>query len=267
MRNGLNPMKAAVITPLAEVVVLVITYLPEMESEYHRTRLDVIKRSLTTLINNINIDTYDLIVWDNCSCRELGDWLAMLGAGLILTRNIGKTNALKSVMRMLPPGSILAYSDDDMEYAPNWLQPQIEILKTYPNVGTVTGWPVRITSKWGEECTLKWAKENAQVEADIFIPAEWERDYCASVGRTYDNYCTATAALKDYRITYKGVQAYAMSQHCQFVCYPERVEPFVEWSKYAMPQERKFDLRVAEAGLLRLATVDRYTRHIGNVLD
>jgi hypothetical protein len=68
------------------------------------------------------------------------------------------------------------------------------------------------------------------------------------------------------RITYHGVQAYAMSQHCQFVCYPERVEPLIEWTDRVMQDEIPWDKAVDIAGLLRLSTVERYTRHLGNVL-
>jgi hypothetical protein len=58
-----------------------------------------------------------------------------------------------------------------------------------------------------------------------------------------------------------------MSQHAQFVCYPERVEPLIPWTGAAMANEISFDKAVDTAGLLRLATVERYTRHMGNVLE
>jgi glycosyltransferase involved in cell wall biosynthesis len=271
MRVGQNPLKQACLEAPPRVVVLVITHLPNMDG-YHAKRLDVVKKSLWLLTNNA-YDDHILMIWDNDSCDELVEFLQDFTQSkskrdtLILSRNIGKTNALKSVMRMLPPDTILAYGDDDIEYMPNWLQPQIEILETYPNVGTVTGFPVRLASKWGEASTLAWAQKHAQIETSKFIPVEWEQDYCASVGRDYHQYATATASLTDTRITYKGVQAYAMSQHCQYVCYPERVEPLIQWTDKAMAEEIPFDKAVDAAGMLRLSTVERFTRHMGNVLD
>ncbi len=289
MRLGSNPLKHATIAPPARVVVLVITHLPKMESDYHRERLSVILRSLSSLMDNIDMATkeYSLMIWDNDSCQKATDhFVRLLPDQIILSRNIGKTNALKSVMRMLPPDTILAYGDDDIEYFPNWLAPQIQILETFPNVGTVTGWPVRITATWGTEETKKWAGNNnalnkhlrhnhanphllidAIVEQGRFIPDEWERDYCESVGRDYQSYSAVTWGAPDTRITYKGVSAYAMSQHAQFVCYPERIEPLIEWTDRAMSDEIPFDKAVDAAGLLRLATVERYCRHIGNVLE
>ena len=275
MRLGNNPLRNAKISPLAKIVVLVITHLPEMQSDYHKDRFEVVKHSLTTLTENINMEPeeYDLVVWDNGSCQELRDWLDGFVCKRFYTCNIGKTNAQKMVMRMLPEGTILAYGDDDIEYFPNWLAPQIGILETFPNVGMVTGWPVRITGTWGMDATRKWMDDNLNIfdprllEIGRFIPDEWERDYCDSVGRNYEEYKTTTWGVNDYRITYKGMQAYAMSQHAQFVCYPERVEPLRLWSDEAMEEEGSFDKAVDAAGLLRLSTVDRYCRHIGNVLD
>ncbi len=280
MRLGSNPLKHATIAPPARVVVLVITHLPEMESDYHRERLSVILRSLSSLMDNIDMATkeYSLMIWDNDSCQKATEHLVrLLPDQIIFSRNIGKTNALKSVMRMLPPGTILAYGDDDIEYFPNWLAPQIQILETFPNVGTVTGWPVRITGTWGEKMTKIWKEKplaywyepDAPPDFQVgrFIPDEWERDYCESVGRDYQSYSAVTWGALDTRITYKGVSAYAMSQHAQFVCYPERVEPLIEWTDRAMSDEIPFDKAVDAAGLLRLATVERYCRHIGNVLE
>src|SRR3990172_1485112 len=170
MRVGMNPLRHSKIKPPARVVVLVITHLPDLEDGYHKTRFGVLKRSLASLINNIKLspNEYDIMIWDNASCDEVREWLQRWVCNRFLSRNIGKINALKSVMRMLLPDTILAYGDDDIEYFPNWLQPQLDILTTYPNVGMVTGWPVRITSKWGEGSTLAWGREHAQSETGRF---------------------------------------------------------------------------------------------------
>jgi glycosyltransferase involved in cell wall biosynthesis len=268
MRIGNNPLKSAALPSPARVVVAVITHLPDMESDYHKTRFDVIRKSILSL-DAYAYEEHELIIWDNGSCDYLREWLYGHddAATIILSRNIGKTNALKSIMRMLPPDTILAYGDDDIEYFPNWLAPQIKILETYPKVGTVTGWPVRLMSTWGEIGTLTWANQHAQVETGKFIPSEWDRDYCESIGRDYEGYKTQVWGVQDSRITYKGVQAYATSQHCQFVCYPKRIEPLIPWTDRAMQDEIAFDRAVDYKGLLRLATVERLTRHMGNVLE
>ena len=71
----------------------------------------------------------------------------------------------------------------------------------------------------------------------------------------------------DFIIDYKGLSAYATAHHCQFVGYAGRLAELAQWSIKAMPNEKTWDKAIDEAGLLRLTTIDRVTRHIGNILD
>ena len=92
-------------------------------------------------------------------------------------------------------------------------------------------------------------------------------DYGSSVGLRYDEVLAITKGLMDIRITYKGVSALATSQHCQFVGYAGRLAPLIPWTDRAMADEIPFDKAIDAAGYLRLATCERYTRHMGNVLE
>jgi hypothetical protein len=58
-----------------------------------------------------------------------------------------------------------------------------------------------------------------------------------------------------------------MAQHCQFLCQAGKIAPFVRWDHRAMAPEKDFDIAIDEAGLLRLTTKERYTRHMGNIID
>lgn len=89
------------------------------------------------------------------------------------------------IAQMLPPETILGYSDDDMLFSNNWLAPQIELLKGFPNVACVSGYPVRTSFRWGNDNTKAWARAEARLTAGRFIPNEWERDFCVSIGRDY----------------------------------------------------------------------------------
>lgn len=277
MRTVQNPNKTALIKPYRKVVVLVITHLPEMESEYHRQRRAVILKSLQGLMFDSHVE-HDLIIWDNGSCDELRLYLAGMfsSRNVMLSPNIGKTNALKSVLSMLPPETIVAYGDDDIEYFSNWLAPQIEILETFPNVGTVTGYPTRLESRWGEDTTKKWmmfdvanalVADPSPLNIGKHISDEWEQDYCLSHNRDWETHKLNTKNDMDWMITYKGVSAFATSQHCQFVGYAGRLAPLIQWTNRAMAEEQPFDKAIDNAGYLRLATTERLTRHIGNVLE
>lgn len=263
-----NPNKGATIEPLSKVVVVVITHLPEMESEYGKTRFQAIYKSLTSLfINSVYAGTlYDFIIWDNGSHKDFQYWLQSLGYAntLILSRNIGKTNALKFILQGLPPDTIVAYGDDDIEYFPNWLEPQIKILQTFPHVGVVSGMLSATDATYAVEKTLWWAARKALNVEEFVIPEEYEKDFGDSIGAPnwLDKNLGAT-----WKITYNGVSALVGAKHCQFVGYAGRLAPYAEWSNLAMPPERPFDERLDKAGYLRLSTVERVTRHIGNRLE
>jgi GT2 family glycosyltransferase len=57
---------------------------------------------------------------------------------LIVSKNIGISNAMRRVLSMYND-CIVALSNDDIFYEHDWLVKQMEILKAYPNVGTVSG--------------------------------------------------------------------------------------------------------------------------------
>ena len=58
-----------------------------------------------------------------------------------------------------------------------------------------------------------------------------------------------------------------MAHHCQFMAVAGRIADMPQWSDEAMAAEQSFDKMIDEAGLLRLTTTERLTRHMGNVLD
>ena len=68
-------------------------------------------------------------------------------------------------------------------------------------------------------------------------------------------------------IQYEGMEALATSHHCQFVGYVGRIRPLLKWDKDAMADEKPFDRAIDGAGMLRLCTMQRYSQHIGNILD
>lgn len=266
-RVGQNPMRGKTAPyDIKPVVLTVVTHLPDYVG-YHGGRKDVIAACLRSMIDNAGRD-FSLIVWDNGSCDEFLGWLetSIKPDILIRSKNVGKTTARSCLARMIHPRSIMAHSDDDMLFYPNWLQPQIDLLEHFPNVACVTGYPVRTAFRWGNENTLAWARENAKVEAARFIPQEWEDDFAESVGRDPKGHRDYTVKDIDYRITYNGVSAYATAHHCQFVARAETVARLLQYDGMAMGDERAFDIEMDKLGL-RLATIERLTRHIGNVID
>ncbi len=267
MRVGSNPNRRAPLPQRNTRVAAAITHLPNQDG-YHAQRLRVVQVSLLSMAKNLP-GNVDILVWDNGSCAALTDWLReeFKPDTLILSANIGKSSARASIFKMQPPDNIIALADDDMLYYPGWWEAQEKILTTYPNVGAVSGYPVRTQARWGNKSTLAWAEKNGKIETGRFIPDEWERDFCTSIGRDPEFHQRYTLADKDRRIKYKGVPAYLMAHHCQFMAYAGRLAPLTEFNQQATSNEQDFDIAVDNAGYLRLTTTKRYTRHIGNVLD
>ena len=267
MRTEMNPNRQAKADGYAPYIASSIIHLPNFEG-YHKERFEVVKTSLTTMRENAGLDC-QILIWDNGSCQEFRDWLLdeYKPDYVMLSTNVGKSIARASILRMLPPETIVGVADDDMYYYPDWFKAQVELMKYFPNVGQVSGYPVRTQMRWGNKRTLEWARKVAIVEEGSFIPAEWDKDFCTSIGRDYEWHKKYTENDMDKRITYRGVQAYAFAHHCQFICEAGEIAPLARFDTEAMADEKPFDWAVDNTGMLRLTTINRYTRHMGNVMD
>lgn len=267
MRVGTNPNRAADVKGFAPVVVTVITHLPNVTTAYHAKRLEVIQACLRTMRDGANIE-HTFCVWDNGSLPELRNWIQydFKPDMFVQSANVGKINARTALTRMFPPDTIMTFSDDDMLFYRDWLRPQIEILQHFPNVASVTGYPVRTSFRWGNDNTLAWARKNGKLESGRFLPQEWEDDFAVSVGRDINWHKEYTVKDIDWRVTYKGMKAYATGHHCQFIGYAGQVAKACVYDHQTMADEKPFDIRMDAVGL-RLATVGRHARHMGNVID
>lgn len=268
MRVGNNPSIGKEINSYPKLVVSAIVHLPNMVG-YHAHRFDVIKTSLRLMVERMNHDAF-VQVWDNGSCVEMRRWLEteFKPDMLILSPNVGKQSARASIFRMWPDETVIACADDDIFYYPNWLNPQLDLLNHYPNVGVVSGYPCRTSFRWGCSKTIEWATANAEVRVGKFLPDEWERDFAISIGRDPDFHMGEyTVKDRDTIINYKNVEAYATGHHCQFVARAGVISPFMKFTPKLLGSETGIDIAIDEAGLLRLCTTQRLTRHIGNVLD
>ena len=266
MRIGQNPNRNSNIEPPSKVIIAAITHLPTFVG-YHEQRFDVVRICLESMRRFAGKTDYEIYIWDNGSCEPFRIWLMdeYKPEYLTLSRNVGKTNAMRAVFSSFPPDTIVAMSDDDILYYPGWLDKQIEILNHFDAV-LVSGYPVRTSFRWGIEKTVKRCQEMGTVETGRFLSDEWERDFAISIGRdpAYHKQCTEYDI--DYRVTYNGKTAYCTGHHCQFIARAGRILPAIGWSNHALEEMRSFDIAVDQIGL-RLCTTERLTRYIGNVLD
>lgn len=266
-RVGYNPLVNDSLPPYPAIVLVVITHLPNRMG-YHEQRFDVIQKSINTMRENAGRDV-PLYVWDNGSEVGFRYWLTctLKPDYLTLAPNMGKASARTSIMRSFPSNTILCFGDDDILYKPDWLSPQLDLLYTFPDVGAVSGCPVRTQARWGTDYTLEWAMKEADITVGRFIPDEWEFDHCQSIGRDYDDHLRDTKDEQDTLIAYQGKRAYAMAHHMQFICVAGRLSMLKHWPRQAMRAEKEFDVAVDNLNLLRLTTTERLTTHMGNRLE
>jgi len=270
MRAGNNPMRMKRVEGMGGVIAAAIVHLPDIEHDYHKQRPEVVQTSLITMRERAGVDlkTY---IWDNGSCAWMRDWLIYEYKPdyLMLSDNVGKSSARAGIVRSLPDDVYIGVADDDIFYYQDWMAESIEIIDTFPNVGQVSGYPVRTQQRWGNASTLHWAgnTEQADVQIGKFISEKEDHDFCVSIGRDYDYHLKQTTTDLDYLITYNGKQVYATAHHCQWVGLAGAVKEFCDWNDEAMADEQPFDNAIDKAGYLRLTTRQRYTRHIGNVLE
>ena len=271
MRHGRNPNTTAQTKPRERITVGVITHFPNEWQSYHLHRWGVTALSLRSLQKHVNLPIH-LAIWDNGSHDKFREWLTneIEPDTLILSENVGKSVARKALFGMFPPDTIMAIADDDIFYFPSWLLPQIELLehfdKAEPKVGTVTGYPVRTMYRWANDCAKEFGRNHGELVKGSYVTAEWDADYCASIGREYDWHKKTSGNVDEYKVIFDGKEALTLGHHCQFICYNGRIAPLLRWDIDAMADEKPFD-RAVDEKYMRLCTTQRLTMHMGNVLD
>jgi len=299
MRKGQNPAKFVKDVARPErITVALLNYIPFLSGFYAET-LDVLKVSLESMRKDAGLP-FDLMVFDNGSCAEARNFLVKekeegrIQYLILAEKNMGKGGAW-NVMLAGAPGEIIAYTDADVLFSPNWLSHSVEILETFPNVGMVTARPFRTPPEFYES-TLKWAKENAKLEEGQFIPWETFLEFNLSLGQTEEENKKVYAESRDWRITMSlrggrssrrsnlplneetasqsalavtsdEIVAFAGASHWQFTAYKSTLQQFLPLDMdKPMGQVRQLDKRMNDAGLLRLMVSDPLAMNMSNTL-
>ena len=270
MRKGQNPAKFVnTVSRPQRITAAVLSYIPILSGYYAET-LDVLKVCLTSMAKDAGLP-FDLMVFDNGSCAEVREFL--LGEResgriqyLVLSeKNVGKGGAWNVILGGAP-GEIIAYCDSDVLFSPNWLKRSVELLEGFPNVGMVTARPFRTPPEFYKG-TLDWARAQARLESGSFIPWETFLEFNLSLGQTEEENRAVYAETLDWRISYKGLTAFAGASHWQFVGYKSALQKFLPFEMdRPMGEVRQMDKRVDEAGLLRLMVPEPLAMNLSNTM-
>lgn len=275
-RVGINPARGKISEyKPSRVTVTCITYIPDLTG-YFEQRLEVLKLSLASLRAHTTLP-FDLMIFDNGSCQPVVDLLRGLEqAGqidyLLLSRqNIGKIGALQ-ILFNAAPGEIIAYHDDDIFFYPGWLEAHLQILEAFPQVGMVSGLPVRNAARHAHQSLDRLAAQGApglSISHERRIPDEWEADWAASTGRDPQAHLQATRDQQDMVLNLNSIEAIGGANHFQFLARRATLLQALpeQWTGKLMGHMVELDESVDNLGCLRLSTVQRYTRHMGNTLS
>jgi glycosyltransferase involved in cell wall biosynthesis len=280
-RIGINPARGQMTDYRpAEVTLAMVTYIPGLDG-YFEHRLEVLKLALASLWAHTP-PPYDLMIFDNASCPQVVNYLRQMQEQgrinylILAERNIGKIDALR-VLFSAAPGEIIAYSDDDIFFYPGWLEAHLEILECFPQAGMISGIAVRNAAGHARRSLDQLAERGApglSVLRERRIPDAWEVDWAASTGRDPQEHLLATRDHLDLVFHAEkpdggACEAIGSANHFQFVTPKEVILKALpsSWTGKLMGSMIELDEAIDRLGYLRLSTVERYTRHLGNALS
>lgn len=271
MRLGQNPAKTLKDVAKPErITVAVLNYIPFL-SGFYSEMLDVLRTNLTTIWKNSDLP-FDLLVFDNGSCKEVQDYLTEMQRKkyiqylLLSAKNLGKGGAWNIIFDGAP-GEIIAYTDNDVYFYKGWLSRSVELLEKFPRVGMVTARPFHTLPEFFSS-TLKWAEDTKDVKLEFGnrIAFESIQEFLQSVGRTEEE-ILEDYRMGDYLVTYRGLKAFIGASHWQFTAYKSVLKEFLPFDmSRPMGQVINLDKAINEKGYLRLMPTDALAMNMSNTL-
>lgn len=277
-RIGRHPLKERSLIldgPLVQPITMTtITHIPMLEG-YWAESLEILKLFFESLFTSTGLN-FDLLVFDNASCREVTDYLTSLKEKgqiqyLVLSnRNFRKLGALDFLLRAAP-GDYVAYADSDVYFLPGWLEKSLKVMETFPHSGMVSALPTIDKAEKYLQSTRQGVNDNPAIQVETgpnLVPNAFVKAHQTSLGKSDLAYFAGDRC--DTRITLNGTSAYLSAQDFQFLTtkavikavLPLQVDGGTE--DYDPIYSPVFEAKVDALGYWRLSTADYLVHHMGN---
>lgn len=273
MRIGTNPKKLNVKKLIHKPHrVIIPVYIPNLEEEYFKNALEVLKLSLDSLLATTNPEQTNITIINNNSCNEVDNFLEEYFQKSAIDKYVKRTQNRGKVEPILSEAlgsyeDFITIADADVLYWPGWLEESMKLFTTF-SPGVVMPLPAPnhyamhnlycFNRAWllGK---LNWgqvvAKEDLiQFEKSIGVAKSMERFY-----------------RKQYYLKKNGVKACLGAGH--FVAtYDRQLFDFIDRSKkvkyiFQNGLEAEYLDNLSKiTGACRLSTVQPYVYHMGNTI-
>ena len=276
MRKGQNPAKLGVLSYKPQLLgVAILTHIPSQEG-YFAESWQIFQYQLASLRAHTP-EPFDLLVFDNGSCREVQEQLrALQGKGwiqwlLLSYENMGKTGALNAIAGAMP-NEWICYADSDVLFRRGWLEASKAVAMSFPNAGIVTAQPCFFDILRGKGEAHIILEGHPGFEFGETGPVEeTAEEYSRGIGATVEDSAKyKSMQLRTITNTNRAVRAVLGASHMQFLVQSDilrKVLPLPSARGLDPEEDREMDLRIDRQGYLHLSTVDPFVFHMGNTID
>ncbi|MFC3415211.1 glycosyltransferase family A protein [Algoriphagus hitonicola] len=275
MRIGNNPEKEkSKISKTCLHRIIVPVYIPNLDIGYFKDGLEILKICLKSLFSTTN-NSVRISVFNNGSCEQVEEFLLNLynqedRFDQILNSkvNIGKVNAINAVVKSTE-SLLYTISDADVMFLQGWQQNVEEVFNNFPEAGMVSPVPSSKAFSYYTASTLFYGLFKGKLSFEKVRNPNALCMFEQSIGSSLYKPCH----LRNYLVVNNNSGKKAVMGCGHFVA-TLRKEVF--YSSPNKPSDTKIsggseatyiDIPNDVGGFLRLATLENYAYHLGNVLE
>ena len=276
MRTGKNPAKNGLpaYTPHRLGVALIV-YIPFTQG-YFENSLQVFGYQIASLRATTS-EPFDLLVFDNGSCREAVarlkelhekgeiDWL------ILSAHNMGKAGAWNWIFAAMP-NELICYADSDVLFRPGWLQASLQVLQAFPQAGMIGAQPNFYDVMQGKGQAHLALHSNPDYRFGEYWPDQAIVDeYCLGIGANEELAAQFhNNPLPSITHQPSATQAIMGASHMQFIIprqVARQVVPLPSTRGLLRAETMSLDHKIDQAGYLHLSTPQSLVFHMGNTIN